>query len=115
MISNKIVDIWRAPLVDDGAYGTKRDWTARVLVASLPASVQPILSIRMASEEKNVDRETVTTKQRVYVRWRDVLSTDRVLIDGEWWEVWGDPEDWAAPITMTNTGHVRMLVRKVTH
>lgn len=113
MIFNKIIEVWRAPLVED-AYGQKRDWTAKTRVASIPASVQPILSIRMASEEKNVDRETVTTKQRVYFRWHDVLSTDRVLIDGEWWEIWGDPEDWAAPITMT-LGHVRVLVRKVSH
>lgn len=111
MIYNKIVEVWRAPLIDN-AYGHKRDWANQFRVASIPASVQPILPIRMASEEKLTDRETTMTKQRVYIRWRDVLSTDRVLIDGAWWEVFGDPEDWAAPLS---SQHVRVIVRKVTH
>lgn len=118
MIFNKIVDIWRAPLVDN-AYGHKRDWTQAVRVASLPASVQGLVSNSpsrpAASEEKLVDRETTITRQRVYLRWHGVLSTDRILIDGAWWEVFGDPEEWGGPISFVNTSHVRIIVRKVTH
>lgn len=104
---NKLVEIWRAPLIED-AYGSKRDWPNAVRVASVPGSVQPY-----QDSEQAIDRETTKTLQRVYLRplGMDIESTDRVLVDGLWYEVDGVPRDWSE--FRQKTRHLRLIIRRV--
>lgn len=110
MIYNKVVEVWRAPVIED-PYGKHRDWANAVRVAALPASVQPP-SPKLTSEELLLDRETTIGRLRVFIRRTDVESTDRLLVDGDWWEVHGDPGDWNYPLP---TRHMMLWVRRVQH
>ena len=106
MIWNKLIEVWRAPLVSD-AYGQYRDWDRAMRVLSAPASVQPLNSEEAVAFG---ERETTVTRRKVYLRRFDVESHDRLLIDGEWWEVYGEPFTWAYPAL---TQYTRLIVRRV--
>lgn len=103
---NRIVELWRAPLIED-AYGTKRDWANAVRVVSKPASFQPVYVT-----EADVDRETTYSIWNVYMWPVDAEATDRALIDDEWYEMDGEPmlRDHFRRIART-----RLRLRKVRH
>jgi hypothetical protein len=104
MLWNRLIEVWRAPLIDD-AYGKVRDWSNKVLVASVPASVQPL-----NADEEQIDRETSVTRIKVYIRTLQVENTDRIFIDPDWWEIEGDPQDWHFSNATT---HTKCILRQV--
>lgn len=102
MIINKLVEIWRAPVVED-ALGYHSDWDNPVRIASVPASFQPYRPLTW-SHETIGDRDTTNTRYKLYIfRILDVEPTDRVLIDGEWWEIDGDAGVYDVPLKAANT------------
>lgn len=85
MIFNKIVTAYRAPLVSTG-YGERRDWGSAEIVFSGPGSLQ-----YRSTDEQPIDSEIADTEATIYLRTGDFEKGDRVLVDGEFWEVVGEP------------------------
>lgn len=112
MIYNAIVEFWRASLVETST-GRKWDWDNPVRIASVPGSFQPVLPIRSGSVELIEDRDTTITQARVYIKPIEIESTDKVLINGLWWEVDGEASVWSVP--QLRQSHVRVIVRRVEH
>jgi hypothetical protein len=110
MIYNRLIEIWRAPLVED-SYGRHRDWDNAARIASVPASFQPYRPL-MWSHEDPLDRDTTNSRYKLYTRIvMDVEPTDRVLVDGEWWEIDGDPGIWDLPL---NAANMKLNLRRIT-
>lgn len=112
MIFNCITEIWRAQLVNT-KLGREWDWVNASLVASVPGSYQPILPIRTGAIELIADRETTVTKSRVYIRNIPVVikSSDRVKINGAWWDIHTEPGDWIFP--GRKSSHIRLILQAV--
>lgn len=109
MIYNKLVEIWRAPLIKD-SYGKHRDWDNAERVASFPASFQPYRALQWTSEDNN-NRDTVVTRYKLITKTiMEVEPTDRVFVDNEWWEIDGDPGVWDVPLRSAN---MKLELRKV--
>ena len=105
MIPNKIVEIWRAALIEDPVYGDSRDWTHATRVASIPGSFQPAYV-----SQSDVDRETTFSIWNVYIKIVDVQATDRVLIDGNWYQMDGEPQ---VHDTLPRIAHIKLRVKRV--
>lgn len=110
MIFNKIIEVWRAPLVID-AYGKTRDWGNANRIASVPASFQPYRPLTWTKEDV-INRDTTVTRYKLYTRIIfDIEPTDRVKVDGEWWEIDGDPGIWDVPL---RTANMKLELRRIT-
>lgn len=103
---NDVVEVYRATLVTTD-YGTRRDWTNPRRTISSPAIVLPMWS----TEDKDIDRELSEISIHVYLKPVDVKASDRVKVNGEWFEVYGTPITWKG----RSAAYMRITARKVTN
>ena len=99
------VTLLRAPLVDGGSGQKYRNWDAAVEKRS-PANVQTTNS----TEVEDGSQITVTVRNLYLPAGTDLLTTDRVSINGTVHEVDGDVEDW----TRGGRGNIKAKLRLVT-
>ncbi|MFM9367585.1 hypothetical protein [Streptomyces sp. Da 82-17] len=104
---NDPVEIHSAPIVE-GAYTRHRDWDNATKVWAGLANVQPERSF----ETRSPERETAQERLLVYLPWgTPVDAPDRLLIDGLWFEVDGEPMRW----NYGSLRHVRIRAWRVTN
>ncbi|WP_050512109.1 hypothetical protein [Streptomyces rimosus] len=85
-----LLEIWRAPIVQDG-YSRRRDWDNARRIWSGPASVQPY----RAYEDRDPSNETASTMLNAYLPpSAEPDSADRVLYNGAWYDVLSEPARW---------------------
>ncbi|GGP72119.1 hypothetical protein [Streptomyces melanogenes] len=102
-----LLDIYRAPVVQD-AYTRRRDWDAAHRIWSGPASVQPYNTF----EDQDPSNETASTTLTAYLPISaEPKSSDRVLYNGVWYEVLGEPARW----DQGRLRHVKVRLWGVTH
>lgn len=112
ILKNKIIDIYRATLVSpppEMGGDPYPDWDNPTLIASIPASVQPL-----HTDERLVYRDIGNlVVLKVYCRKVDVLSSDQVKIDqgGDYWQVSGDPFEYK--FQGTSLHYVKFYIQQV--
>lgn len=91
--NSDIVEVWRAPVVEDEYNREVYNWAAGVKVTEGRASVQHYLAL-----EEAVDRQTETEGARIFTDTLDmrgqILATDRIKYDGRFWEVNSPPQEY---------------------
>lgn len=87
---NDIVEIYRATMVAD-EYGSHRNWASPKRIVSTTAVVLPVKS----TESNDPDRELTEVTVSIYLRPVDVNAHDRLKVNGQWFEVLGEPVTWA--------------------
>ncbi|QCX75709.1 hypothetical protein C9F11_10145 [Streptomyces sp. YIM 121038] len=96
------VEVWRAPTMET-AYTSRRDWDQAVMVWSGLASVQPASTHEDPSPARDVSQERL----RLYLPLSAVVEhTDRLRIEGRWYEVEGEPERHS----QTSRRHTRLTL-----
>ncbi|ARX87893.1 hypothetical protein SMD44_07375 [Streptomyces alboflavus] len=96
------VEVWRAPMTET-AYTTRRDWGQAVRVWSGRASVQPASTREEPSPARDLSQERLS----VFLPFSAVVEhTDRLLIEGRWYEVDGEPERHS----QTSRRHTRLTL-----
>lgn len=104
MVFNDLVDIYRATMIQD-SYGSHRNWTTPRRIISSPAIVLPVGS----RESKDPNRELSEITVNIYLRPVDVRASDRVKVNGVWFEVTGEPIQWNG----RTASYMRITARRV--
>lgn len=79
----------RAPQITAGYGNTRRDW-ASATSTLYPATVGPV-----STDEDVVDQNRVTGRWRMFLpATADVVATDRIVYDGDTYDIDGDVERW---------------------
>src|SRR5690606_2528003 len=87
---NDIIEVYRADVIDDD-YGSHRNWdNPRRIISSTAAIAMPSWS----KEPFDIDRELSEISVNIYLRPVDVRPSDRVRVNGTWYEVYGQPITW---------------------
>lgn len=88
--------IIRAPLlVDPTDYSEYRDWNNPTRIVITKANIQPFPLAEKLNFEDNRDREYSRTAIRIFAPpGTDVLYTDRILFEGNEYDVFGHPGTW---------------------
>lgn len=98
-----LVEVWRATGKVASAYTSRPDWDQAVRVWSGLGSVQPEKAYESYSPARDVSQERLA----VFLPLTAVVTdTDRLLIDGLWYEVDGDPRRH----TQTSRRHTKLTV-----
>lgn len=85
-----IVAVKRAPLVADGKGNQIRDWTTATTSSSPYAYVQPV-----SSDENDLNQDRIVSRWRIFLpSAADVLATDRIVFDGETYQIDGEVQTW---------------------
>lgn len=96
----------RAVTTDDGYGNQTTDWSLATSV-EYSAEVQPL-----SADENDVNQQRTETRWRLWLSARaDLIATDRIVWDGNTYEVYGDVERWKARGRMH---HVKAILRKIT-
>ena len=104
--ASQTVTVRRAPLVAD-AHGGYRDWSVATPSTLTGCLVQPV-----SSSEEATNRDGVVADARMHApAGTDVLSSDRLVVDGAEYEVIGEPLRWPSPTGAL--AHVEVLLRRV--
>ncbi|RGD62464.1 hypothetical protein DR950_36125 [Kitasatospora xanthocidica] len=108
------ISVLRAGLTED-SYVLERDWTNPSVVFTGKASYQPIGGTsRRVFTSPDAGRETETEQAVFYVLGQvDVRDTDRVVFDGEHYQVNGAPQFWDHGSPRNN--HTKVQVWRVNH
>jgi hypothetical protein len=84
------VTVKRAPLAEDSFGNENRDWTSATSTAVGGCSVQPL-----PANEVIVGRDTVVSRWTLFAPVAtDLEATDRVVWEGDTYEVDGEPQRW---------------------
>lgn len=85
------IEIRRAELTSADRFGNfRRDWSNATSATVTGCSVQPF-----QATESTVDREFASTHMLLFAPWgTDLLATDRVVHNGQTYEVDGEPGQW---------------------
>lgn len=86
---NDIIEVYRATVVND-AYGSHRNWNAPRRIISTTGVVIP----QWSNEPGDVDREMTEISVDIYLKPVDVQASDRVKVNGVFYEVYGHPITW---------------------
>lgn len=84
-----IIEVYRATVVADD-YGSHRNWTNPRRIISTTGVVIP----QWSSEPDDINREVSEISVDVYLKPVDVRASDRVKVNGVWYEVYGTPIIW---------------------
>lgn len=88
-----LVEVLRAPVVEDDYNREVRDWNNYSVVKTGRGSIQHYLSL-----EEDVDRQTETEGARLFTDSPDMMNAvmpeDRIRYDGRIWEVSSPPQNW---------------------
>lgn len=103
-----VVTIMRAPLVVDSRYGkSRRNWDGSVNVMVGGCSVQPF-----AAAEVVADREFTSTHLRLFMPADfDLVASDRVVFQGQVYEVDGEPGYWRDDLGVAD--HIEAVIKKL--
>jgi hypothetical protein len=105
--NSDIIQVYRAPIVEDEYNREVRDWSSATVVASGRASIQHYLAL-----EEDIDRQTVTEGARLFTddpaMQGQILAEDRVLYQGRYWEVTSPPQEFRF---FSRYHHTEMFVR----
>ncbi|MFI5865853.1 hypothetical protein [Streptomyces sp. NPDC051546] len=97
------VEVWRATGTVESVYTSRLDWGQAVRVWAGSGSVQPEKAYESYSPARDVSQERLS----VFLPLAAVVTdTDRLLIEGRWYEVDGDPRRH----TQTSRRHTRLTV-----
>lgn len=103
---NDLIDIYRASLVADD-WGSHRNWDSpRRIVSGAAAVVLPVRS----EEVDDPDRELTEVTVNIYLRPVDVKASDRLKVNGVWYEVKGEPVTWVGRTASYMRINARRLV-----
>jgi hypothetical protein len=97
------VEIWRTSATSTNAYTSKPDWSQAVLVWEGLGSVQPDSAYESYSPARDISQERLVVFLPVD---SDVTDADRLFINGQFYEVDGDPRRH----TQTSRRHTRLTV-----
>lgn len=100
-----IVEVYRATAIEDG-YGTHRNWDSPKRTISTTGVVIP----QWSNEPDDVTRELSEISVDIYLKPVDVKATDRVKVNGTWYEVYGTPITWKGRTAQ----YMRIRARRVT-
>lgn len=101
--------IVRAPVVVDRYGGNERDWDAAAQTVSTGWRVDPDEGL----EHIDATRDAVITRLRALGPLdADVEASDRVLVDGDTFEIDGQPLRYRSP--RNRVGHTALLLKRVT-
>lgn len=85
-----VVSVTRAPLVSDGKGGVFPDWPNAVTSSTPAAWVQPV-----SSDEQSLNEDRVVARWKIFLPPAvDLLPTDRLVWDGETYQVDGEVQLW---------------------
>lgn len=99
-----IIEVYRANVVSD-SYGSHRNWVNPRRIISTTGVVIP----QWSSEPKDVDREAAKISVDIYLRPVDVKASDRVKVNGIFYEVYGEPITWKG----STKSYMRIRARRV--
>jgi hypothetical protein len=110
-LGNNTVTIVRAPLVADPRdTSLYRDWDNATSTEVANCMVEPFPLAEKLNHEENRDREFSRSAVRVYMpEDSDVLRTDRMVFDGDQYEIFGHPGRWFDPRGVRN--HIAVIAR----
>lgn len=98
------VTVVRATTTEDSYGNPVRNWGAASQSAVSGCSVQPV-----EGDEQTVGRNTVVSRWRLYAPpSTDLLASDRVVYDGDTYEVDGEVQRWDFP----PLSHITALLRR---
>lgn len=95
-LGNQSVYVVRAALVPDSRDNNLyRDWAHATQTLVEGCMLQPFLTASRMSAEDNVEREFSRMQRRLWMPpGTDVLYTDRIVFNGDTYDVWGQPNRW---------------------
>lgn len=98
----------RAPAVSDGRHGgLARDWAAATATDITGVSVQPF-----ATGETTLDQAYIRDRLRVFdSSGTDYEPTDRIVYEGDTYEVDGDPQPWTD--LAGRASHVELVIKRL--
>jgi head-tail adaptor len=96
------VEVWRTSVKAQNAYTSKPDWTQAVKVWEGLGSVQPDSAYESYSPARDISQERRAVFLPVDA---DVTATDRLYLEGHWYEVEGEPRHH----TQTSRRHIRLV------
>lgn len=101
-----IIEVYRAKVTNDD-YGSHRNWVTPQRIISTTGVVIP----QWSSEPSDIDRELSEISVDVYLRPVDVKASDRVKVNGVWYQVYGTPIVWKG----RTASYMRIRARRVTN
>lgn len=103
---NDIIDVYRATVITDD-YGTRRNWSTPKRTISTTGVVIP----QWSNEPDDVSRELSEISVDIYLKPVDVKASDRVKVNGVFYEVYGTPITWKGRTAQ----YMRIRARRVTN
>jgi hypothetical protein len=101
-----IIEVYRATVVND-EYGSHRNWKTPRRIISTTGVVIP----QWSSEPGDIDRELSEISVDIYLKPVDVKASDRVKVNGTFYEVYGSPITWKGRTAQ----YMRIRARRVTN
>lgn len=101
---NDIIEVYRANITTDD-YGVHRNWVNPRRIISTTGVIIP----QWSNEASSVDRELSEISVDIYLKPVDVKASDRVKVNGTFYEVYGVPISWRG----RTASYMRIRARRI--